>query len=37
LLELAQTVVDAANKLSYAMAGSQRPVTPLEKPSTWHP
>lgn len=37
LLELAQTVVDAANKLSYAMAGSQRPGTHVEKPSTWHP
>jgi len=37
LLELAQTVVDAANKLSYAMAGSQGPATHVEKPSTWHP
>jgi hypothetical protein len=36
-LELAQTAVDAAHKLPYAPAGSQRPVTPLEKPSTWHP
>lgn len=37
LLELAQTVVDAANKLSYAMAGSQRPATQFERPATWHP
>jgi DNA-binding IclR family transcriptional regulator len=37
LLELAQTVVDAANKLSYAMAGSQRPAMPVDKPATWHP
>ncbi|WP_029045012.1 IclR family transcriptional regulator [Cupriavidus sp. amp6] len=37
LLELAQTVVDAATKLSYAMAGSQRPAMQIEKPSTWHP
>ncbi|WP_316154922.1 IclR family transcriptional regulator [Cupriavidus sp. BIC8F] len=37
LLELAQTVVDAANKLSYAMAGSQRPAMQIERPSTWHP
>jgi len=37
LLELAQTVVDAANKLSYAMAGSQRPAMQFERPATWHP
>jgi DNA-binding IclR family transcriptional regulator len=37
LIELAQTVVDAANKLSYAMAGSQRPAMNFDKPSTWHP
>ena len=38
LLELAQTVVDAANKLSYAMAGSQRPALPgYRQPATWHP
>ncbi|RZT39242.1 IclR family transcriptional regulator [Cupriavidus agavae] len=37
LLDLAQTVVDAANRLSYAMAGSQRPPMAVEKPSTWHP
>ncbi|SCB33798.1 IclR family transcriptional regulator [Cupriavidus alkaliphilus] len=37
LLELAQTVVEAANRLSYAMAGSQWPVARMERPSTWHP
>ncbi len=39
LLALAQTVVDAANQLSYAMAGSHRPASPGpgSSPSTWHP
>ncbi|CAG9169496.1 IclR family transcriptional regulator [Cupriavidus respiraculi] len=37
LLEMAQTVVEAANRLSYAMAGSQWPAARLARPSTWHP
>lgn len=37
LMELAQTVVDAANRLSYAMAGSQWPAAQMARPSTWHP
>ena len=38
LLALAQTVMDAANQLSYEMAGSRRPATALPaSPSTWHP
>ena len=37
LTELAQTVMDAANRLSYAMAGSQREPMQIGRPATWHP
>lgn len=39
LIALAQTVVDAANQLSYAMAGSHRPAPEAASgsPATWHP
>lgn len=37
LLELARTVVDAANRLSYAMAGSHWGAAHTERPATWHP
>jgi hypothetical protein len=39
LTGLAQTVVDAANQLSYAMAGSHRPAPAAASgsPATWHP
>ncbi|GAA0801156.1 IclR family transcriptional regulator [Cupriavidus gilardii] len=37
LLKMAKTVVEAANRLSYAMAGSQRPAPRIDAPATWHP
>ena len=39
LLELAQTVIQAANQLSYALAGSRKPQTGLKAatPALWHP
>jgi DNA-binding IclR family transcriptional regulator len=37
LMELAPTIVDAGNQLSYALAGSQRPGIPQAGASTWHP
>jgi len=39
LLELAQTIIQAANQLSYALAGSRRPpsVPGVAKPSAWFP
>nr|WP_315239415.1 IclR family transcriptional regulator [uncultured Albidiferax sp.] len=36
LEELAATVMDAANQLSYALAGGQQPVR-VARPTTWHP
>ncbi|MDR7377231.1 DNA-binding IclR family transcriptional regulator [Rhodoferax ferrireducens] len=36
LEELATTVMDAANQLSYALAGGQQPVR-VARPTTWHP
>ncbi|MEN9984413.1 MAG: HTH-type transcriptional regulator KipR [Pseudomonadota bacterium] len=37
LLELAQTIIQSANQLSYAIAGSQREIAPISNASTWHP
>ncbi|MEN9538034.1 MAG: HTH-type transcriptional regulator KipR [Pseudomonadota bacterium] len=39
LMELSQTVIQAANQLSYSLAGSQRPrsVPAAPSPTTWHP
>lgn len=39
LLELAQTVMTAANELSYAIAGARRPMSQLPPgaSATWHP
>lgn len=37
LLELAQTVIQAANQLSYALAGSRKPPSPTGNAATWHP
>lgn len=37
LLELSQTVIQAANQLSYALAGSRKPSSPTGNAATWHP
>jgi DNA-binding IclR family transcriptional regulator len=37
LLELAQTIIQAGNQLSYAIAGSQRTSNPAPHAATWHP
>ncbi|MDO8776530.1 MAG: IclR family transcriptional regulator [Burkholderiaceae bacterium] len=37
LLELAQTIIQSANQLSYALAGSHRPVLQAAGAATWHP
>lgn len=37
LLELAQTVIRAANQLSYALAGGHKPPTRTGGAATWHP
>jgi DNA-binding IclR family transcriptional regulator len=37
LEQLAQTIVDAGTRLSYAIAGSQSPVLAMAASSTWHP
>jgi DNA-binding IclR family transcriptional regulator len=39
LMELAQTVIQAANQLSYALAGSRKPQAGLKAatPALWHP
>ncbi|MFI5445849.1 IclR family transcriptional regulator [Polaromonas sp. UC242_47] len=37
LLELAQTVIHAANQLSYALAGTHKPSTQAGMAATWHP
>lgn len=37
LLELAQTIIQAGNQLSYAIAGSQRTSNLAPSAATWHP
>jgi DNA-binding IclR family transcriptional regulator len=37
LLELAQTIIQSANQLSYAIAGSHRANAPAPNASKWHP
>lgn len=37
LLELAQTIIQSANQLSYAIAGSRQPMTSTSGAATWHP
>jgi DNA-binding IclR family transcriptional regulator len=37
LLELAQTIIQSANQLSYAIAGSRQPMTSTSSAATWHP
>ncbi|MDW5444412.1 IclR family transcriptional regulator [Polaromonas sp. SM01] len=37
LLELAQTVIQAANQLSYALAGTHKPSAQAGMAATWHP
>lgn len=37
LLELAQTIIQSANQLSYAIAGSHRTTSPTPNISKWHP
>jgi DNA-binding IclR family transcriptional regulator len=39
LKELAQTIIHAANQLSYSLAGSRKPELPasMRKAGTWHP
>jgi hypothetical protein len=36
-MELAQTVMTAANELSYAIAGTRRPAPAGGAAATWHP
>ena len=37
LLELAQTIIQAGNQLSYAIAGSRQPLVSTGHATTWHP
>lgn len=37
LLELSPTIIQAANQLSYALAGSRKPSPRTENMATWHP
>jgi DNA-binding IclR family transcriptional regulator len=37
LLELAQTIIQSANQLSYAIAGSNRTASATPNISKWHP
>lgn len=37
LLELAQTIIQSANQLSYAIAGSRQPLAPTGGAKGWHP
>jgi DNA-binding IclR family transcriptional regulator len=37
LLELSQTIIQAANQLSYAIAGSQHTAVPTPSVAKWHP
>ncbi len=37
LMELAQTIIQSANQLSYAIAGSHRENAPAPNASKWHP
>jgi DNA-binding IclR family transcriptional regulator len=37
LLELAQTIIQSANQLSYAIAGSRQPMASTSSAATWHP
>jgi DNA-binding IclR family transcriptional regulator len=37
LLELTQTIIQAGNQLSYAIAGSQQSAKPAPHAATWHP
>lgn len=37
LLELSPIIIQAANQLSYALAGSRKPASRTENMATWHP